>query len=117
MKVSYLFSLTLNPSARNLPFFKTSRMIMCVLFMEVKGCLITSMFLCSEKLRVVYKTQASNGQILVRTVFTKSQSDWSGEFFLEDPGLGDSLLNEDLTYIHIMVTNKWQYSKGATVVD
>ena len=92
-------------------------MIMCVLFMEVKGCLITSMFLCSEKLRVVYKTQASNGQILVQTVFTKSQSDWSGEFFLEDPGLGDSLLNEDLTYIHIMVTNKWQYSKGATVVD
>ena len=90
---------------------------MYVLFMEVKGCLITSMFLCSEKLRVVYKTQASNRQILVQTIFIKRQSDWSGEFFLEDPGLRDSLLNEDLTYIHIMVTNKWQYSKGTTVVD
>ena len=61
-------------------------MIMYVLFMEVKGCLITSMFLCSEKLRVVYKTQASNRQILVQTIFIKRQSDWSGEFFLEDPG-------------------------------
>ena len=65
---------------------------MYVLFMEVKGCLITSMFLCSEKLRVVYKTQASNGEVLFQTIFIKSQSDWSEEFFLEDPGLGDSLL-------------------------
>ncbi|KAI4545141.1 hypothetical protein MG293_005407 [Ovis ammon polii] len=56
----------------------------------------------TEKLRVVYKTQASNRQILVQTIYIKRQSDWSGEFFLEDPGLRDSLLNEDLTYIHIM---------------
>ncbi|KAG5193918.1 hypothetical protein JEQ12_020279 [Ovis aries] len=56
----------------------------------------------TEKLRVVYKTQASNRQILVQTIFIKRQSDWSGAFFLEDPGLRDSLLNEDLTYIHIM---------------
>ena len=74
--------------------------------MEVKGCLITSMFLCSEKIRVVYKTYASNGEVLVQTVFVKSQSDWSEEFFLEDPGLGDSSVNEDLSYIHFMVTNK-----------
>ena len=65
----------------------------------------------------MYKTQASNGEVLFQTIFIKSQSDWSEEFFLEDPGLRDSLLNEDLTYIHIMVTNKWQYSKGTTVVD
>ena len=74
--------------------------------MEVKGCLITSMFLCSEKIRVVYKTYAYNGEVLFQTVFVKSQSDWSEEFFLEDPGLGDSSVNEDLSYIHFMVTNK-----------
>lgn len=85
--------------------------------MEVKGCLITFMFLCSEELKVMWKIEASTGDALFQTIFIKSQLDWSKEFFLEDLGLEDSLLNEDLTFIYIIVTNGWKYSKCTTVVD